>query len=69
MPAATTRPGDTITDALITATALERVSTKLGPAWRVRILSGHQRGRESLIFDTNIRTVTPQHPHHQPETP
>lgn len=52
-------PGTIVNDGLVEALLLTRVTTKLGPAWRALILSGHQRGNLSLIFDDLVRNTRP----------
>ena len=66
-PAPTTAPaerpaparGDVVRTDLIAALLLAPASTKLGPAWRALVLSGHEAGRETLVFAEQVREARP----------
>jgi hypothetical protein len=52
-------PGVVVRTELINALLLARTTTKLGPAWTALVLSGHERGRETLVFDAQVREARP----------
>ena len=58
-PAPTTAPAERPARDLIAALLLAPASTKLGPAWRALVLSGHEAGRETLVFAEQVREARP----------
>lgn len=52
-------PGIVVRTDLIAALLLAPVATKLGPAWRALVLSGHEAGRETLVFADHVRDARP----------
>jgi hypothetical protein len=62
--------GDVVRTDLIRALLLAPVATKLGPAWRALVLSGHEAGRETLVFADQVREARPyQDPSDRDEPP